>query len=195
MEPLVPPSILPSTQRFLDLLEQWNQRHALTALPTKHRFEELVQDACALLPFLANAPAGSTLADFGTGMGVPAIILALTRPDLTVYAIDKSQKKIAFVRQVALELGLKNLTPELGRAEAMAPLFADLGTAKAVGSLELLTGWWERHGKAGAPLLLLKGEEGALEPCPKGWEMETHPYHLPTRGNRTVLKLQKAPGI
>jgi len=193
MEPVVPPSIMAPIEQFLALLEHWNARHALTALPPKHRFEELIQDACALLPYLAELRPGSKLIDFGTGMGVPAAILAMARPDLEIHAVDKSKKKIAFVRQAALELGLSNLIPVAGRTEELPPMGADLGTAKAVGSLPLLTSWWSRHGKPGAPLLLLKGAVGAAEPCPSGWKVECHSYHLPTRGNRIVLRLEKEP--
>lgn len=194
MHPSVPPSALAPLARYLDLLDHWNSRHALTALPPEARFEELIQDSCALLPHLASLPSGARVADFGTGMGVPAVILALARPDLEIHAIDKSKKKIAFVRQTLLELGLENLKAHAADAEQLAPLLADAGTAKAVGSLELLTGWWARHGRPGAPLLLLKGEEGTAERCPSGWLLASHPYKLPTRGTRTVLRLVREPG-
>ena len=193
MEPLVPPSILESVRHYLELLDHWNARHALTALSAEHRFEELIQDACALLPHLQGVPAGTRLVDFGTGMGIPALVLALARPDLEIHAVDKSKKKIAFVRQASLELSLTNLIAVSGRCEELPPIMADLGTAKAVGGLDLLLGWWMRHGRPGAPLLLLKGEDTASEPCPSGWSLETHPYQLPTRGKRLVLSIKKEP--
>lgn len=194
MEPLVPPSVRTLAPRFLDLLGQWNATHALTALPPESRFEELIQDACALLPHLSALPPGAQLADFGTGMGIPAVVLAMARPDLEIRAVDKSRKKIAFVRQVVMELGLVNLFPVAARAEDLPPISADLGTAKAVGSLELLTGWWARHGKPGAPLLLPKGEGWRSEACPAGWDLEVHPYRLPARGERVILRLTRKPG-
>lgn len=177
--------------RFLELLEHWNQRHALTALAPELRREELIQDSLALLPLLRDLPAGSRVIDFGTGMGIPALPLALARPDLQVVALDASSKKIAFVRQATLELGLKNLSPRCGRAEQMEPLEGDLGCAKAVGSLELLMGWWSRHRRPGAPFLALKGTE---EPAPPGWSLEAHPYELPTRGRRWILRLETETG-
>lgn len=195
MEPIVPPPILASAHRFLELLDRWNATHALTALPPAARFEELIQDACALLPHLQHLPVGARLVDFGTGMGIPAVVLAMARPDLDVRAVDKSKKKIAFVHQVAMELGLANLTPMAGRAEELHPLEADLGTAKAVGDLSLLAPWWARHGRPGAPLLLLKGEGWSSEPAPAGWRMEVLPYRLPIRGARFVLRLVQEPGL
>jgi 16S rRNA (guanine527-N7)-methyltransferase len=134
-------------------------------------------------------PPGARLADFGTGMGIPAVVLALARPDLEIRAVDKSRKKIAFLHQVVMELGLANLFPVAARVEELPCLSADLGTAKAVGSLARLTGWWTRHGKPGTPLLLLKGAGWRAETCPSDWSLEAHPYRLPTRGERVILRL------
>jgi len=195
MEPIVPQPILSPAHRFLDLLDRWNTTHALTALAPASRFEELIQDACALLPHLENLPTGARLVDFGTGMGIPASVLAMARPDLDIHAVDKSKKKIAFVRQVALELNMANLTPIAGRAEDLPLLKAAAGTAKAVGNLNLLTQWWTRHGAPGAPLLLLKGEGWRSEPLPSGWQVEVFPYRLPTRGDRFILRLVRKPGL
>jgi len=194
MFPTVPDSIEGQVRRYLILLDQWNATHALTALPAEARFEELIQDASALLPHLASLPPGARVVDFGTGMGIPSAVLAMARPDLQIHAIDKAKKKIAFVRQVAMELGLSNLFPAAARAEDLDSLQADLGTAKAVGSLALLTSWWARHGKIGAPLLLPKAEGWKSEACPLGWTIQTHPYRLPTRGERVILRLVQEQG-
>jgi 16S rRNA (guanine527-N7)-methyltransferase len=176
-------------RRYLVLLDRWNRTHALTSLPQAERWEELILDAAALLPFLEPLAPGSRVADLGTGMGCPAVVLALARPDLEVLAVDASAKKLAFVRQAALELPVPNLKAVQGRLEDLAPLGADLGTAKALGSLEQLMGWWSRHGKADAPFLALKGPDWSREPLPSGWEATPHPYTLPTRGQRVVVEL------
>ena len=193
MEPTLPPELARPLAHFLDLLDHWNRTHALTAVPREARAEELLLDAAALLPFLAALPAGSRVADLGTGMGCPAVVLALARPDLEVLAVDASAKKLAFVRQVGLELPIPNLRPLHGRFEDLPPLGADLGTAKALGSLTQLAGWWGRHGAAGAPFLALKGEDWAREEVPEGWTAEPHPYVLPTRGRRVVVSLRRHP--
>jgi len=145
-----------------------------------------------LLPWLKDLPPGSRVADFGTGMGIPAVLLAAARPDLTVLAVDRSRKKLAFVRQAGLELGLANLEVVAGDAAALPPLAADLGVAKAVGSLALLLGWWERHGAPGAPFLALRGRAWREEDAPPGWTLLAHPYHLPTRGDRLLVEARKA---
>lgn len=187
--PKLPPELKPFCLGFLDLLERWNRRHSLTALPSDARREELLLDSAVLLPWILRLPPGATVADFGTGMGVPALVLAAARPDIGVLALDKSTKKLAFVRQAALELGIRNLQVEAGRIEDIPPIGADLGTAKAVGPLGLLLGWWARHGGANAPFLALKGPAWEEELPLAGYSCQPHPYHLPTRGERVVVEV------
>lgn len=178
--------------RFLVLLDKWNRTHALTALPPAERREELLLDASSLLPFLNPLPAGARAVDLGTGMGSPAVVLALARPDLEVLGVDASAKKLAFLRQVAMELPVPNLKAVQGRLEDLPPLGADWGAAKALGSLEQLVGWWTRHGKPGAPFHALKGTDWAKEPLPEGWVATPHAYELPSRGRRVLLEIRQA---
>lgn len=189
---MTPPAKHDQFEAYLALLDRWNRTHALTALRPEDRHEELILDSLQLAPWLESLPPGAAAADFGTGMGVPAVVLAILRPDLRVLALDKVGKKISFVRQATLELGLKNLEPIQGDATAIPALGADLGVAKAVGDLSLLLGWWKRHGLPNAPFLALKGPDWTSEALPEGWTAAPHPYVLPTRGARVVLELARS---
>jgi len=189
MIPTIPPALEAPLRDWLALLDRWNRTHALTALPPTARCEELVLDAATLLPFLAELPAGSRIVDLGTGMGSPAVVLALARPDLHILGLDASAKKLAFLRQSSLELGIRNLEAVHGRFESTPPIHADLAVAKALAPLEQLAGWWERLGKPGVPLLALKGPGWESETRPAGWRVEATPYNLPTRGRRFVIRL------
>lgn len=184
MHPVLPPDLTSGLQAYLTLLERWNRIHALTALPAEARWEELVLDSAALLPHLRPLPPGAVVGDFGTGMGMPAVLVAMARPDLRVLALDKAKKKLAFVAQAALELGLGNLEPRHGRFEDHPPLNLDAGCAKALASVDLLRGWWTRHGQPGAPFFALKT---APDPSLPAAGCEVHPYDLPTRGHRAVV--------
>jgi 16S rRNA (guanine527-N7)-methyltransferase len=192
MEISLPAHLAPALGRFLVLLDRWNRTHALTALPPGERREELLLDAASLLPFLAPLAAGSRVVDLGTGMGSPAVVLALARPDLEVLGVDASAKKLAFLRQVAMELPVPNLNAVQGRLEDLPALGADWGTAKALGSLEQLLGWWSRHGKPRAPFHALKTTDWTRETLPLGWVVEPHPYELPSRGWRVLLEIRPA---
>jgi 16S rRNA (guanine527-N7)-methyltransferase len=188
MVPSIPHELEAPLARYLQLLNRWNRIHALTSLPAESRREELLIDSCALLPHLSRLPSGARVVDLGTGMGIPAVVLALSRPDLEILAVDSSKKKIAFLRQAALELGLGNLSPVAARFEALENLEADLGVAKALAPLARLLGWWGALGRPGSPFLALKGPEWEAEPRPAGWTVQGHPYELPRRGRRWVVE-------
>jgi len=124
-------------------------------------------------------------------MGSPAVVLALARPDLHILGLDASAKKLAFLRQSALELGLRNLEAVHGRFESTPPLEADLAVAKALAPIDQLAGWWARLGRPGAPLLALKGPGWETETRPAGWRVEATSYELPARGRRFVIRLSR----
>lgn len=189
MDNQLPPALVSPVRAYLALLDRWNRTHALTALPPDQREEELVLDALHLLPHLAPLPAGSRVVDFGTGMGIPAVVLAMARPDLQIIGMDKVSKKLAFLRQVKLELGLANLEVLGGRIESLPPVGAHAGTSKATGPLDLLGRWWDRHGMPGAPFFAFKGPEWEQESRPEGFHLEPHPYQLPTRGTRLLIRM------
>jgi 16S rRNA (guanine527-N7)-methyltransferase len=192
MDLRLPSELRAPLNQFLELLHRWNRTHALTALPPGERREELLLDAAALLPFLAMLPPGARVVDLGTGMGSPAVVLALARPDLEVLGVDASLKKLAFLRQVAMEVPIPNLKVVHGRLEDLPSLQADWGTAKALAPLGALAGWWARHGRPGSPFFALKGTDWEGERLPEGWAGLPHPYELPTRGRRVVVELRRS---
>lgn len=116
---------------YLQQLLFWNKAYNLTAIKDdqqaliKHIFDSL-----SIVPFL---PAGDLL-DIGTGAGLPAMIVAICQPQRAVTALDSNQKKIRFIKQVASELGLKNLTPIASRIEAHAGTYQVI-TSRAFASL------------------------------------------------------------
>jgi len=187
--PIFPSKIRDAAEAYLRLLDKWNSVHSLTALTSDLRFEALLLDSSALLPHLEVLSAGSVVADFGSGMGIPAVVIALHRPDIYVAAIDRSHKKMAFVRQVALELRLDNLRAICGSAESIKPLNAHLGTAKAVGPLDLILSWWRRHSVSGAPFFAFKGLNWDHSEIDNDWDYEIHDYTLPNLGKRTIVKV------
>jgi 16S rRNA (guanine527-N7)-methyltransferase len=105
--------------RYLDLLAKWNRTYNLTAIRERTQMvTHHVHDALAVLPFLPHGAA--RLLDVGTGGGVPGIPLAIARPDLRITLLDASHKKVSFLTQAVIELGLSNVTPVASRVEAYA---------------------------------------------------------------------------
>ncbi|MEO0511767.1 MAG: 16S rRNA (guanine(527)-N(7))-methyltransferase RsmG [Planctomycetota bacterium] len=107
--------------RYLALLLDANARVNLTAIKTPDAaWDRHALDALTLLGVLADCePKGDRLsiADVGTGGGVPGIIIAVARPDADVTLIDATAKKTAFLETAVDALGLTNCRVVTGRAE------------------------------------------------------------------------------
>jgi 16S rRNA (guanine527-N7)-methyltransferase len=76
-----------------------------------------ILDSLAVRPFVK----GPRVIDIGTGAGFPGLPLAIAEPSLRVEMLDRSGRKIAFVRHVIGELGLQNATAVQSAAEDYAP--------------------------------------------------------------------------
>jgi 16S rRNA (guanine527-N7)-methyltransferase len=120
-------------ERYADRLLVWNRKVNLTAITDPAAVaEKHVVDSLALLPALGDA---RTLLDVGSGAGIPGIPLACARRDLAVTCCDSVAKKIAFVKAVAVELGV-DVRGVVARAEGR-PEAEGLPRAEAVVSRAL----------------------------------------------------------
>ena len=121
---------------FQGLLARWNGTYNLTAVrdPADMRIQHLA-DCMAVVPPLARHAAQGRLLDVGSGGGLPGVVIAALLPSWDVTCVDAVGKKAAFVRQVAGDLGLKNLHAAHSRVESLkAPPF-DVITSRAFAAL------------------------------------------------------------
>lgn len=116
---------------------------------------------CAVLEELV--PEGASVADVGSGAGLPGLPLALVRPDVQVVLVEPLLRRATFLTEAVDSLGLAGRVQVLrGRAEDVA-LSVDVVTARAVAPLDRLAGWTLPHARVGGVLLALKGEGAADE--------------------------------
>src|SRR5690606_26551655 len=100
---------------YLEQLQKWNRTYNLTAVrDPSSMLVQHVFDSLSILPNVTSILDKKTvespsLADVGSGAGLPGVILAIMRPEWHITCIDGVEKKMAFVRQVAGLLGLSNL--------------------------------------------------------------------------------------
>lgn len=117
---------------------------------------------CAVLCDLI--PKGAKVADIGSGAGLPGIVLAIARPDLSVSLIESMTRRCEWLRFVTAEFGLSNVTVINDRAENVQPKQAfSVVTARAVGNLMKLIPWSSPLLLRGGQAFFLKGESVADE--------------------------------
>ncbi len=110
-------------------------------------------------------PDGAVVADWGTGGGLPAVPLAVAFPGATFYAVDSNRKKHFVLRQIQRELGLSNLYPWHGRAEAF-PYELQYSVSRATAPLTDLWAWHHRSASPAAKVTPGCWKEGLV--CLKG---------------------------
>jgi 16S rRNA (guanine527-N7)-methyltransferase len=135
MSPLPPGDTTATLKAYLDELGRWTARLNLTSIPAAQMWSRNIVEVEELLDVAAPAP-GSRVVDVGTGGGVPGIVIAILRPDLSVTLIEADRRKTAFLVHVAGLLGLSGVVVEAlraedaGRRDEMRAAF-DLATSRA----------------------------------------------------------------
>lgn len=175
---------------YLQQLLFWNKAYNLTAIKDdqqaliKHIFDSL-----SIVPFL---PAGDLL-DIGTGAGLPAVMVAICQPQRAVTALDSNQKKIRFIKQVASELGLKNLTPVASRIEAHVGSYQVI-TSRAFASLvDFVTHSQSKLADNGI-ICAMKGVEpiDEIQALQNEWQINTQVLTVPElHESRHLIYLQR----
>lgn len=96
---------------------------------------------------------GAKVADVGSGAGLPGLCLAIARPDLYLTLIEPLERRVIWLEEVVMDLGLSNVEIIRSRAEAaIGKVECTVVTARAVSALNTL-----------APLTIpLLGGEGEL---------------------------------
>jgi 16S rRNA (guanine527-N7)-methyltransferase len=115
-------------------------------------------------------PQDARVIDVGSGAGLPGIVLAVARPDLSVILVEPLARRTAFLSEAVAALGLTRTTIVRARAEECTPGrgsphlgLADVVTARAVASLDKLAAWCLPLVAEGGRVLALKGDTVANE--------------------------------
>ena len=117
---------------------------------------------CAVVEELI--PEGSKVFDIGSGAGLPGLVLAIVRPDITIGLIEPLMRRSEFLNEVVVDLGISNqVTVIRGRAEELKGQTAPVVTARAVAPLGKLLTWSLPLTTKGGQILAMKGSSAATE--------------------------------
>ncbi|HSL53453.1 MAG TPA: 16S rRNA (guanine(527)-N(7))-methyltransferase RsmG [Pyrinomonadaceae bacterium] len=89
---------------YYSLLTRWNDRLHLVAPCAPEEFA--VRHVLESLLLLRYLPSEASVADIGSGGGLPIIPCLIARPDLEATLIESSQKKVVFLREALTRLSL-----------------------------------------------------------------------------------------
>lgn len=158
------------------MLIKWNQVYNLTAVrkPADMLTHHLLDSLSVLVPLqrhLVGRPA--RMLDVGSGGGLPGVVLAIMLPELDVTCVDTVGKKASFIRQVAAELKLRNLSAAHARVEDLHLKAFDVITSRAFASLADFTRLTQHLLSGGGVWMAMKGKNPADEiaALPSEWDV------------------------
>jgi 16S rRNA (guanine527-N7)-methyltransferase len=151
---------LPLAERYVDLLASAGVERGLMGPREVPRLWERHVLNCAVV--VPRVPFGASVADVGSGAGLPGLVWAIARPDLEMTLIEPLLRRTVFLEEAVETLGLERVMVVRSRAEDVTERF-DVVTARAVAPLEKLAGWCLPLLREGGVLLALKGRTAEEE--------------------------------
>ena len=147
------------------MLEE-NAKYNLTAITEPKKIILNHYADCAALA--ARLPKKAKIADVGCGAGFPTLPVAILRDDVTLTAIDSTDKRVKYVAESARLLGLSNVTAVTMRAEdsGKSPEYResfDVVTARAVAEMRVLLELCLPYVRVGGEMIAMKGKNAEFE--------------------------------
>ncbi len=127
---------------FLELVKDWNATaHLISAGDENRLVERHLIDSLSMAGALRAALGGGYWADLGSGGGFPAIPLKVLLPDAPLVMVERSAKKVGFLRKAVARLGLRET--EIVHAsfpEVVPEVAPDVITVRAIERPERIVG-------------------------------------------------------
>ncbi|MDG1168122.1 MAG: 16S rRNA (guanine(527)-N(7))-methyltransferase RsmG [Sulfitobacter sp.] len=184
---------LDKLQAFADLVQKWTSKINLISKPSVPEvWDRHILDSAQLYDL---APSSGHWIDLGSGGGFPGIVVCILAQgqgaDQTFTLVESDQRKSTFLRTAIRELSLdaRVLTQ---RIEEIAPMQADILSARALADLDALLGFAEMHLKPGGTALLPKGAQWEKEhrDAQIQWSYDCDPIKSKTNPDAAILKIK-----
>ena len=154
---------LTKLELFGELLAEENTRQNLIARDSlKTIWVRHFADSIQLLTHVPRETTGPWL-DLGTGAGLPGLVIAIARPDMSVILVENRRKRIEWLQNVTAGIGLQNVTIEGKKVEAVASMAATVISARAFAPLPKLLQLSTRFSTDATYWVLPKGRSAVQE--------------------------------
>jgi 16S rRNA (guanine527-N7)-methyltransferase len=143
-----------------NLAEQGEERGLIGPLELPRLWSRHILNCAIVAPLLRPGLVG----DVGSGAGLPGLVLAIARPDVSFILIEPMERRVTWLTEQIDALGLSNTTVLRGRAEDVrlqTPL--DQVTARAVSAFKSLIPLTAPLVRPGGELVVMKGAGAAGE--------------------------------
>jgi len=161
-------------RRFADALAQHGEERGLIGpLEPPRLWTRHILNCALAAPLLRPGRVG----DVGSGGGLPGLVLAIARPDVSFTLIEPMDRRVTWLNEQRAALELSNVEVLRARAEE-APRFSfDQVTARAVSALRKLVPITAPLLRLGGELVLLKGAGAQAEIDAAAKELRKHRVH------------------
>ena len=143
-----------------NLGEQGEERGLIGPLEPPRLWSRHILNSAIMAPLLRPGYVG----DIGSGAGLPGLVLAIVRPDVEFVLVEPMERRVAWLSEQVMELGLSNVDVVRARAEdARLGRPLDQVTARAVSALRTLLPLTAPLLRDGGELVLMKGKSAEAE--------------------------------
>lgn len=192
--------------RFYELLIEKNKVMNLTSITD---LEEVTYkhfiDSISLIKKVDNLKIENyKIADLGTGAGFPGIPLAIVFPNLNLTLIDSLNKRINFIKDVCMDLKIKNIVAIHARAEDIARNINyrekfDICVSRAVANLSSLSEYCLPLVRLGGSFISYKSKVADIEILEAGRAIKilggeiakSEAFKLEKYGERILVEIKK----
>lgn len=149
-------------ERFAALLTEENGRQNLVSAASLGAiWQRHIADSLQLLSFVPES--ADDWLDLGSGPGLPGMVLALARPEMTVHLVESRRKRVEWLQHVKDQFALPNCQIFGSRLENVESFENGVITARAFAPLGKLLSLSARFSTHSTYWLLPKGRSGAQE--------------------------------
>ena len=157
-----------------NLVDQGEERGLIGPLELPRLWSRHILNSAIVAPLLHPGVVG----DVGSGAGLPGLVLAIARPDVSFVLIEPMERRVAWLTEQVDELGLQNVSVVRARAEEVRlsePL--DQVTARAVSAFRKLLPLTAPLLRDGGELVLMKGAGAPAEVEAAAKEIRKYKVH------------------